>query len=244
MNFSKVIERFKSKETSISFTDEITFFKERYRLWQMTSMVLGLVSTIVSIALVVLVFFTINKIEDTKYILAPGITELTDAYPGLVTRGYTEGIFIHAAEKLGTWSSDSFKENMDNLYHFFFTPQLTLIQKENIRLNKFEERIKTKKILSIFHVDRDRSVFDWCGKVQIPCGVVVGKESIYQDGYPYKTEDVAYFMAGTATIPNRTENAFAIKIARIVRTTEGHAKTLLEAAKKGELPGENVNDLN
>ena len=244
MIFDKILDRFKNKDNCVSFVDEVSFFKERYRLWKMVSTLLFFVCSGLSVAILGMAYFTINKIEETKYILAPGITELTDAYPGVVTYRYIEGIFTHVAEKLGTWDSDSFGDNMDILYRFLFTPQLALIQKENLRINKFEERIKNKKVLSVFNIDKERSSFEWCGKSQVPCGVVVGTESVYQDGYPYKKEDVAYFMVGTSTIPNRTEHTFAIKIARIVRTTEGHAKTLLEAAKKGEFPSEDVSDIN
>lgn len=217
------------------YMDTVTGLEHQSKLWKLACLV-SLSSTIVlALTCIVLGSALVFKLDRVRFILVPSIKGWTEAYPDQVTDEYIAGLFEHVATKLSNWNYWNFESNQEDLYKRFFAPELVVRNRENLRLKNFYSKIKENKLTSMFQVNQEESVYQWCEAIQAPCGITVGREFIYSDSFPYKEETIAYFMLGDHKLPEKAK-PFAVRITRIIRTTPERAQALLRAAQKGQLP--------
>jgi len=226
------------------YLDSLVAAQTQTRLWRSLATLTGGVAGILALALCMTSYQMVanidkvsEKIDKTKYILVPGLTQWTDVYPGTVSEDYISGLFKHIAIKMATWNYFNYEQNMADLYKLFFSPELTVRHQENLRLTKSLEKIASNKITSMFKIDEIMSEYRICEKLKAVCGYTSGTEYLYNDGQIYRQNKMAFFMLGEVVRPEKIK-PYAITITRLHRSTAEHARTLLKAAIEGSLPNE------
>lgn len=226
------------------YLDTVVAAKMQTRLWRSLAIVSASVAGILAISLALTSYQVVKnidkvsaKLDKTRYILVPGLTQWTDVYPGTVSEDYISGLFKHIAIKMATWNYFNYEQNMADLYKLFFSPELTVRHKENLRLTKSLEKIASNKITSMFKIDEIMSEYRICEKLRAVCGYTSGTEYLYNDGQIYRQNKIAFFMIGEVVRPEKIK-PYAITITRLHRSSVDHARTLLKAAMEGSLPNE------
>jgi hypothetical protein len=145
-------------------------------------------------------------------------------------------MFEAVAYKMSSWSYLTYEDSMNDLFKYYFSPNLITEQQVNIQQNSLVPEIRARKAVSIFTINREKSVYQWCDAIDAACGYVVGHEKITQGVNPWKENDIAYFMIANQKIPTQQNGYFTLTVTRLIRCESiDQCEIYLEGAEKGKI---------
>ncbi len=220
------------------------FFTENNR-WKSLSILLTSALTF-SIAINLFeYFYFINKFNSVRYIAA-GSSIKDGIHPGevfldRVADSYVQSIFETVAFKMSTWSYLNYENSMKDLFKYYFSPNLANEQQVNIANQGMIQLINSRKAVSTFTIDREKSVYKWCKAIDAACGFVAGHEKIDQGISPWKETDIAYFLIANQKIPSRENSYFALTVTRLIRCESiEQCQIYLDGAEKGTIKNDSL----
>jgi len=106
----------------------------------------------------------------------------------------------------------------------------------NIQSQGMVPLIHERKAVSVFTINREKSVYKWCEAIDAACGFVVGHEKIDQGINPWKEGDIAYFMIASQKIPTHQNGYFTLTVTRLIRCESiEQCQIYLDGAEKGKV---------
>ncbi len=221
-----------------SYLDELAGAKARARLWRSVAAWTSGACLPLALLVVGLAVWNIKNADRTQIILSPAVQRFEIATPGQVTDSYIKAAFEHVSERNSSWTFETIEENYQDLFQHYYSNDLSTRTKANLSESGRFEQVKQNKMVSTYKIDRDRSEYTWCAALNLACGLVVGRQTLYIDGnQPYRADDSAYLIFSESIYPTKI-NPFALRITRLVIGDYEPLKKALEAAKKGELPND------
>lgn len=220
------------------------FFTENNR-WKSLSIILTSALTFSIAVNLFEYFYFINRFSSVRYIAA-GSSIKDGIHPGevfldRVADSYVQSIFESVAFKMSTWSYLNYESNMKDLFKFYFSPNLANEQQVNIANQGMMALINSRKAVSTFTIDRDKSVYKWCKAIDAACGFVSGHEKIDQGISPWKEADIGYFIIANQKIPSRDNGYFALTVTRLIRCESiEQCQIYLDGAEKGTMKNDSL----
>ena len=228
----------------MKYLDQLAEKAHRESVWRLVAFGLMGLSSVLAISLTVASLRLVDAADRTKYILAPGVSDLTVTRPGEFTSAYIEEIFRYVTEKANSWTYKTLSGNYKILYEQFYSHDLVERTRANLDLQNYFEDAADRKLVSLWEIDPSKSEYHWCDKVAgrsartgVSCGIVTGTRTLYADhNVPVSTKEMSYLIYASSKPPT-PKNLFAAEISRIHVGEYRVLKRELETSiKDGTLP--------
>lgn len=193
-----------------------------------------------SLSLVILNFRAYERVEQIKFKLVPSIDSTDTIYTLKTSNGYATSLFSHVASILGNWDYENYNVRIENMFEHYFSQDLIVLQRENIRKNDFVSKVNENKFTSIFVEDKSSSRVKWCEQINSACGYINGEEIIYQNGKIFSTTFISYFMIASIDLPQKPNSHIPLQLIRVIRANPEKSDRYLHAAEKGHIPDADI----
>jgi hypothetical protein len=233
---------FRSQHRNISdggdYLDELAGAKSQLRLWRSVAAWTSAACLPLALLVIGLAVWNVKNADRTQVILSPAVQRFEIATPGQVTDSYIRAAFEHVAERNSSWTFETMEENYQDLFQHYYANDLATRTRTNLSESGRFEQVKQNKMVSTYKIDHDRSEYTWCAALNLACGIVTGRQTLFIDGnQPYRADESSYLIFSETIYPTKT-NPFSLRITRLVIGDYEPLKKALEAAKKGELPND------
>lgn len=198
---------------------------------------------IILIASMVIIAFFVNKAEESltkqRILLVPAITrQMQFEAESILSDEYIKRASNEVVKLNETWSFDTYKQNIDELCDYYYDSAPCILVRKTIQETNREQYLIEKHVVSTFLIDKNKSEYHYCEKLERPCSLVVGRRKVYFNATDSVVEkEVAYFMVGSAYYPDKNHPT-AMRVTRIVINEEPNPKERLQPFLAQALQGD------
>ena len=231
-------------EANNTWLDSLEGLNYKLKIWQSIAVLSSISCVLLGASTLYLAIQNANDFKNERLVLVPALQrKLVIPAESYISETFVEAASNRVVELQESWTYESVSDHYDELFKTYYGHSLTELTKANLISTNRIEYIKNNKMISTFRIDKDKSEYSWCTKLNRACALVTGTRRIYiNNNEIYSKNKVSYLLLSESVWPTE-DHPHALKFSRIKISDSSEnsfekIKAQFEAAKKGVLPNE------